>query len=74
MDDATGYGVASLADSTSSRPVWFQRAAAAGSEGLTLIELDPEPEPEPPLEPRGCPFQAWGVAEVLRVWRALGGD
>jgi glycogen debranching enzyme len=31
-------------------------------------------EPEPPFEPRGCPFQAWGVAEVLRVWRALGGD
>jgi predicted glycogen debranching enzyme len=30
-------------------------------------------EPEPPYEPRGCPFQAWGVAEVLRVWRALGG-
>ncbi len=31
-------------------------------------------EPEPPFEPRGCPFQAWGVAEVLRVWRALGGS
>ena len=31
-------------------------------------------EPEPPFEPRGCPFQAWSVAEVLRVWRALGGD
>jgi predicted glycogen debranching enzyme len=31
-------------------------------------------EPEPPFEPRGCPFQAWGVAEVLRVWRALGGE
>ena len=30
-------------------------------------------EPEPPHEPRGCPFQAWGVAELLRVWRALGG-
>jgi predicted glycogen debranching enzyme len=30
-------------------------------------------EPEPPFEPRGCPFQAWGVAEVLRVWRSLGG-
>ena len=30
-------------------------------------------EPEPPFEPRGCPFQAWGVAEVLRVWRNLGG-
>jgi predicted glycogen debranching enzyme len=31
-------------------------------------------EPEPPYTPRGCPAQAWGVAEVLRVWRALGGD
>lgn len=31
-------------------------------------------EPEPPFDPRGCPAQAWGVAEVLRVWRALGGD
>lgn len=31
-------------------------------------------EPEPPFTPRGCPFQAWGVAEVLRAWRAYGGD
>ena len=30
-------------------------------------------EPEPPFTPRGCPAQAWSVAEVLRVWRALGG-
>ncbi|MEO5885687.1 MAG: amylo-alpha-1,6-glucosidase [Candidatus Limnocylindrales bacterium] len=30
-------------------------------------------EPEPPFTPRGCPFQAWGVAEVLRAWRAHGG-
>ena len=30
-------------------------------------------EPEPPFAPRGCPFQAWGVAEVLRAWRAHGG-
>ncbi len=31
-------------------------------------------EPEPPFTPRGAPFQAWGVAEVLRAWRAHGGD
>jgi predicted glycogen debranching enzyme len=43
------------------------RAAGLGSVSEIL-------EPEPPFEPRGCPFQAWGVAEVLRVWRALGGD
>jgi predicted glycogen debranching enzyme len=43
------------------------RAAGLGSVSEIL-------EPEPPYEPRGCPFQAWGVAEVLRVWRALGGD
>ena len=30
-------------------------------------------EPEPPFTPRGAPFQAWGVAEVLRAWRAHGG-
>ncbi len=30
-------------------------------------------EPEPPHIPRGCPFQAWGVAEVLRAWRTHGG-
>jgi glycogen debranching enzyme len=30
-------------------------------------------EPEAPFTPRGCPFQAWGVAEVLRAWRAYGG-
>ena len=26
---------------------------------------------DPPHRPRGCPFQAWSVAEVLRVWRLL---
>jgi predicted glycogen debranching enzyme len=26
-------------------------------------------EGDPPHEPRGCIAQAWGVAEVLRVWR-----
>jgi glycogen debranching enzyme len=30
-------------------------------------------EPEPPFTPRGAPFQAWGVAEVLRAWRTHGG-
>ena len=29
-------------------------------------------EPEPPFEARGCPWQAWGVAELLRVRRRLG--
>jgi len=28
-------------------------------------------EGDPPHLPRGCIAQAWGVAEVLRVWRAL---
>lgn len=28
-------------------------------------------EPEPPFTPRGCIAQAWGVAEILRVWRLL---
>ena len=28
-------------------------------------------EPQPPFAPRGCPAQAWSVAEVLRVWRLL---
>lgn len=31
-------------------------------------------EPTPPYEPRGCIAQAWGVAEVLRCWRALTGE
>jgi predicted glycogen debranching enzyme len=31
-------------------------------------------EPTPPFEPRGCIAQAWGVAEVLRCWRALTGE
>jgi predicted glycogen debranching enzyme len=43
------------------------RAAGLGSVSEIL-------EPEPPFEPRGCPYQAWGVAEVLRVWRELGGE
>jgi len=25
----------------------------------------------PPHTPRGCPWQAWSVAELLRAWRAL---
>jgi len=24
---------------------------------------------DPPHAPRGCPWQAWSVAEVLRAWR-----
>jgi len=28
-------------------------------------------EGDPPHAPRGCIAQAWGVAEVLRVWRRL---
>jgi 4-alpha-glucanotransferase len=28
-------------------------------------------EGDPPHAPRGCVAQAWGVAEVLRVWRTL---
>jgi hypothetical protein len=28
-------------------------------------------EPDLPFDPRGCPFQAWSVAEVLRAWRSL---
>ena len=30
-------------------------------------------ESEAPFEGRGCPFQAWNVAEVLRVLRRYGG-
>jgi glycogen debranching enzyme len=25
---------------------------------------------EAPFRPRGCIAQAWGVAELLRIWRA----
>ena len=31
-------------------------------------------EPEAPHEPRACVAQAWGVAEILRVWRDLLGE
>ncbi len=31
-------------------------------------------EGDPPHLPRGCIAQAWSVAEVLRVWRALSGS
>ncbi|MEX1169433.1 MAG: amylo-alpha-1,6-glucosidase [Chloroflexota bacterium] len=60
------------------------RGAAAGLEVLRPFEdhlrdaglgsVSEVLEPEPPYTPRGCPAQAWGVAEVLRVWRALGGN
>jgi glycogen debranching enzyme len=26
---------------------------------------------DPPFTPRGCPAQAWTVAEVLRVWAII---
>ena len=52
-------------------------AAAREAAGLALDALDPGRtgaipellEPEPPHESRGCPWQAWGVAELLRVRR-----
>jgi glycogen debranching enzyme len=28
---------------------------------------------EAPFVPRGCPAQAWSVAETLRAWHALSG-
>lgn len=27
-------------------------------------------EGDPPFRPRGCPYQAWSVAELLRAWQA----
>jgi predicted glycogen debranching enzyme len=50
-------------------------AAARDAVDATLRALDPQLtgaipellEPEAPFEPRGCPWQAWGVAEVLRT-------
>lgn len=29
-------------------------------------------EGDPPFAPRGCPAQAWTIAEMLRVWQATG--
>jgi predicted glycogen debranching enzyme len=29
---------------------------------------------DPPFTPRGCPWQAWSVAEFLRAWRSLTGE
>jgi len=54
--------------------------AARAALGGALEALDPAGtgavpellEPEPPHEPRGCPWQAWGVAELLRLRRRLG--
>lgn len=47
-----------------------------------LAALDPDRtggipellEPEPPFAPRGCPWQAWGTAELLRVATLLAAD
>ena len=30
-------------------------------------------EGDPPFEPRGCPWQAWSVGELLRTWRGGAG-
>ena len=52
-------------------------ARMALDDALTALDPDatgaiPEVlEPEPPHEPRGCPWQAWGVAELLRVRHRL---
>jgi predicted glycogen debranching enzyme len=29
-------------------------------------------EGDPPFEPRGCPAQAWSVAEIVRAWMEIG--
>jgi predicted glycogen debranching enzyme len=29
---------------------------------------------DPPFTPRGCPWQAWSVAEFLRAWRSVTGE
>lgn len=49
-------------------------ALAAALDALDPARLGAIPEllePEPPHEPRGCPWQAWGVAELLRVTEVL---
>ena len=47
-------------------------AAHLADAGLgSISELFDGDAPHPP---RGCPWQAWSVAEVLRAWRLLGGE
>ena len=39
--------------------------------GTTIRVFKKQEEGDPPHLPRGCVAQAWGVAEVLRVWQQL---
>ena len=56
--------------------------AARAELARALAALDPRGtgavpellEPEAPFAPRGCPWQAWGVAELLRCAAALADD
>ncbi len=67
-DAVARFGGGSAAALAALRP--FERHLAEAGLGSVSEIL----EPEPPFTPRGAPFQAWGVAEVLRAWRAHGGD
>jgi predicted glycogen debranching enzyme len=58
-------------DRAHARSVLEPFAAHLSQAGLGTISENVEPEA--PFTPRGCVAQAWSVAEVLRLWRALDG-
>ena len=49
----------------------FLAPLLARTEGHALGHLGEIAQPEPPFEDCGCPFQAWSVAEALRLDLAL---
>jgi predicted glycogen debranching enzyme len=58
-----------FADVAAARTVLQPLADHLGDAGLgSMSEIA---DAAPPHTPRGCPWQAWSIAEVLRAWRAL---
>jgi len=50
----------------------FLAPMLAQLDGAGLGHLPEIADAEPPHTPRGCPFQAWSVAEALRMEKFLG--
>jgi predicted glycogen debranching enzyme len=67
---AGGFSAAARQEARDAIAPLLERLATTRHPGM-LGQLHEIHEPEPPFAPRGCPAQAWSVAEVLRIRRLL---
>ncbi|XAL98126.1 glycogen debranching enzyme N-terminal domain-containing protein [Phycisphaeraceae bacterium D3-23] len=70
---AGGFGDDAKREARAAIAPLLERLTTTQHPGM-LGQLHEIHEPEPPFAPRGCPAQAWSVAEVLRVWCLLNQD